>query len=96
MFTVKYRTYNLAKQQPVDGPRHYDEVELIYGPFEMVSKEHDEDGYPVVYAHRAGGAEGLTLKHCDHGDQVAGQLPPPRAMCWVMNEQGATIAKYGL
>lgn len=98
MFTVKFRTYNLAPTQSADpkAPRCYDEVELIYGTFELVSKEQDGDGNTVVYAHRPGGAEGLTLKHCDHIQQVAGQLPPPRSTCWVMNEQGATVAKYDL
>lgn len=96
MFTVKYRTYNLAPKQPAEGPRNYDEVEMIYGPFELILKEQDEDGYTVIHAHRAGGGDPLTVKHCDHGDQVAGQLPPPRSTAWIMNEQGATIAKYDL
>lgn len=97
MFTVKYRTYSLSPKQPAEGPRFYDECELIHGPFELVSKEVDEDGEIVVHAHRAGGAPGMTFKHCDiREDQVAGQLPRPRSTLWVMNESGATVAKYDL
>jgi hypothetical protein len=99
MFTVKYRTYNLAPVQNADplAPRCYDEVEMIYGTFELVSKEQDVDGNTVVHCHRPGGDPGLTIKHCDHGPEpAAGQLPAPRSKCWVMNEQGATVAKYDL
>lgn len=98
MFTVKYRTYNLAPKQQAGGPLCYDEVEMIYGTFELISKEQDEDGNTVIHCHRPGGAPGLTVKHCDHQDEkrAAGDLPPPRSTCWIMNEQGATVAKYDL
>lgn len=98
MFTVKYRTYSLAPTQNSDlsAPRCYSETELIYGPFELISKEQDEDGYTVIHAHRAGGDPGLTLKHCEHADQAAGQPPAPRSTAWVMNANGATVAKYDL
>jgi hypothetical protein len=98
MFTIKYRTYSLAPTQNSDAlaSRCYDENEQIHGPFELVSKEQDEDGCTVVHAHPPGNAPATTF--ADPGsrnDSVAGETRP-RSALWVMNEQGATIAKYDL
>jgi hypothetical protein len=91
MFTVKYRTYNPCPKQPADcTSRQYDEVEMIQGPFAFVSKEM-EDGYTVVYAHRDDTAPGYTF-----GPIFSDEAGRPRPALWVMNEQGATIAKYDL
>jgi hypothetical protein len=89
MFTLKYRSYSLAAQQEAKegSPRLYNENEMIYGPFEMISKEQDEDGYTVIHAHRAGGAAGLTVKHCDYGDQVAGSALPGRARHVILGQE---------
>lgn len=95
MFTIKFRTYSPARTQPADcssGPS-YDENEQIHGPFELVSKEQDEDGYTVVHCHR--GTDPAITFSDDHKDEAAGSKRP-RPIVWVMNEQGATIAKYDL
>lgn len=93
MFTLKYRSYSLAKVQPpadcTSGP-FYDEHELIDGPFAMISKEMD-DGYIVIHAHRDHNSPGMTF-----GPVKADEAGKPRPTLWVMNEQGATVAKYDL
>ena len=95
MFTVKYRSYCLsAKQPPADctaPSAFYDEHELIDGPFAMVSKEMD-DGWTVIHAHRDHNSPGMTFGPCKN-DADAGW---PRPTLWVMNEAGATVAKYDL
>lgn len=88
MFTIKYRRFNPAGQAP-DGRSNFLPVESIDGPFTHVSQEW-QDGYAVVYAHR-GDALGMT-----YGPHGYGEDYEPRPTLWVMNEQGATIAKYGL
>lgn len=98
MFTIKFRTYSPARTQPArtqpsEGPAFYDENEQIHGPFELVSKEQDEDGYTVVHCHR--GTDPAVTFSDDHKDEAAGSKRP-RPIVWVMNEQGATIAKYDL
>jgi hypothetical protein len=95
MFTIKYRSYtlNTKRSNCGEGPI-YDEHELIDGPFTMISKEFNEEGYPVVYAHREHNAPGMTYGAFNVPD-VAGQ-PNPRPMLWVMNDHGATVAKYDL
>lgn len=94
MFTVKYRRFQPCSQQPIDGPTFYDKVESIAGPFEHISQEY-VDGLAVVYAHREGGAPGMT-----YGPVQADQGPPgtnaPRPTLWVMNDSGATVATYDL
>jgi hypothetical protein len=92
MFTIKYRSYTLSAKQSSDGP-FYDEHELIDGPFAMISKEMD-DGYPVVYAHRDHNAPGTAFGPVQI-PETAGQRQP-RPTLWVMNESGATVAKYDL
>lgn len=89
MFTIKYRTFALSPKQDNHGP-YYDMCEQIHGPFGFVSQETD-DGCRVVYAHRDDGAPVMTFGPVKVG--VAGQ---PCPTLWVMNEQGATIAKYDL
>jgi hypothetical protein len=92
MFTIKYRTYCLSHAQPQDGPACYDEHEMIEGPFELISKEADENGDVVVYAHKDAGTPGITFgPHL-----VDKEARAPRPTLWVMNAQGATVAKYDL
>ena len=93
MFTIKYRSYSLSPKQSSDVPTCYDEHELIDGPFAMISKEY-QDGYQVVHAHRDHNAPGMTFGPCIY-DEVAG-VHHPRPTLWVMNESGATVAKYDL
>jgi hypothetical protein len=94
MFTIKYRTYSVSRIQPpadcIAPTAFYDEHELIDGPFAMVSKEID-DGYVVVYAHREHNAPGMTF-----GPVKVDAAGQPRPTLWVMNEAGATVAKYDL
>lgn len=95
MFTIKYRTYSLARTQPKDcssGP-FYDENEQIHGPFELVSKEQDEDGYTVVHCHR-GTDPALTFGPFNQPEAAGSKRPRPTL--WVMNSAGATVAKYDL
>jgi hypothetical protein len=92
MFTIKYRTYSPARTQPSEGPTFYDENEQIHGPFDLVSKEQDEDGYTVVHCHRGGDP---AIMFSDRRDESAGSKRP-RTTLWVMNESGATVAKYDL
>lgn len=94
MFTIKYQTYNLASQQPVNGPANYDRCEQIHGPFGLVSQEM-EGGYTVVYAHQ-GDAPGMTFGPNRGRELLEGETPPPRSTLWVMNEAGATVATYQL
>jgi hypothetical protein len=94
MFTTKYRSYNLSSNQPPPdcvAPKHfYDEHEMIEGPFVQVSKEM-VDGYVVVYAHRDFNSPGMTF-----GPVQNYAADQPRPTLWVMNESGATVAKYDL
>lgn len=96
MFTIKYRSYSLSRTQNEDesAPRCYDEHELIDGPFAMVSKELD-DGYVVVHAHRDHNYPGMTFGPIK-SDNPTTDGPAPRPTVWVMNEAGATVAKYDL
>lgn len=93
MFTVKYRTFECAKTQLVEGPCFFDMHEHISGPYEQISQEY-QDGYMVVHAHREGGAPGYTFGPIFGQDESTDT--PPRPTLWVMNEQGATVAKYDL
>jgi hypothetical protein len=99
MFTIKYRFYNLAPQQPSEGPRYYDQCESCHGPFEVVSQER-KDGYIVVHGIDPAGAPMTFGPHriADLEAAVAGDTTSqaPRPIVWVMNEHGATIAKYDL
>lgn len=89
MFTIKYRLFQPAAEQPQEGPTHYDQCEQIHGPFSLVSQEMD-DGYTVIYAHR-GDDPGMTFGPCK--EYESGK---PRPILWVMNESGATVATYHL
>jgi hypothetical protein len=91
MFTIKYRFYNLAAQQPTEGPQFYDQCESCHGPFEVVSQERS-DGYIVVHGIDPAG-QPMTFGPYNPPDQVASA---PRPIVWVMNEAGATVAKYDL
>lgn len=90
MFTIKYRTLHPSDSQQTEGPTHYDSCEQLHGPFTFVSQER-ESGYPVVYAHN-GDAPGMTFGPI----KTAGSNESMRPTLWVMNEAGATVAKYDL
>lgn len=99
MFTIKYRCYNRIDPKPSHGDPlgqrpTYTENEQIHGPFAFVSFEVDDDGYVVVHAHRDNTAPGMTFGPCLL-PEVAGEVHP-RPTLWVMNEAGATVAKYDL
>lgn len=97
MFTVKYQSFQPCAQQPSEGPTHYDRVEQIQGPFELVSQEM-KDGYIVVYAHRDACAPGVMFGPFVEPDtnSLAPVSSAPRPTVWVMNDHGATVAKYDL
>lgn len=91
MLTIKYRTFRRAHLQPADGPVNYASHEQIHGPFDLVSQEIDDDNRVVVFAHRG------------EGNVMFGPIVPqdepnstPRPIIWVMNESGATVARYDL
>lgn len=97
MFTIKYRTYNPAP--PVDGMINsgWLQHEQIWGPFEFVTQEAADDGKSIIYGHYKaipGETGGLPMTFGPIGDDWPQNQPRP--MLWVMNEQGATIAKYDL
>lgn len=71
------------------------ECDRIDGPYESIATRY-EDGYLTVYASRNYLQPGMT-----YGPVIGPELPPgtpqgPRPTLWVMNEAGATIAKYDL
>jgi hypothetical protein len=94
MFTIKYRFYALSPLQSPEGP-FYDQCESCHGPFETVSQERDANNCIVVHGIDPAG-QPMTFGAVARDEQrVAGQ-PPPRPVVWVMNDAGATIAKYDL
>lgn len=90
MFTVKYRSYSMAPAQCTEGPTNYDENEQLHGPFTLISREQDLNGYAVIYAHN-GDDPGMVF-----GPIQADEAGKPRPILWVMNDAGATVAKYDL
>lgn len=97
MFTIKYCAFNPSATQCVDqdSPVFYDRVEQLSGPYDHISQEY-VDGYMVVYAHRDGGGLGMTYGPIKAPDVEPGKQPAPRPTLYVMNESGATVAKYDL
>lgn len=103
MFTIKYR-YFMPATEPGEGvtqarviPGSWIEHEQVWGPFEFVTKEADVHGNPMIYGHyqpAPGTSGGLPMTFGPI--QGAGDGEPSRPTAWVMNEQGATIAKYDL
>jgi hypothetical protein len=100
MFTIKYRYYTPAKTQPVDGPKFYDECESCHGPFEVVNQARDDNGYIEVHGIRGRSDGYLPMTfgpfHDPNGEDVKPGQQHPRPTLWVMNEAGATVAKYDL
>lgn len=94
MFTLKYRFYVPADQQPVDGPAHYDQCESCHGPYECVSQERQK-GYIVVHGIDSSG-QPMTFGPHKSEPRATGDLGEPRPIVWVMNATGATIARYDL
>lgn len=91
MFTIKYRHFRPSVLQDESDPiTRYDSIELIDGPFDLVSQEMD-DGYLVVHGHRGENMLGTTFGPVKEDD--AGR---PRPTVWVMNEAGATVSTYRL
>lgn len=93
MFTVKYRSFALSPIQSSGNLINYDMSEQIHGPFLFVSQEY-ESGKMVVYAHRDEHAAGFAFGPFVPSELAGDDHPHPTV--WVMNEQGATIAKYDL
>lgn len=93
MFTVKYQSFQPCAMQQEGAPTFYDKLEQVHGPFEFVSQEMIE-GMIVVYAHREGGAPGMTFGPFQPPETIGEK--PPRPTVWVMNASGATVAKYDL
>lgn len=93
MFTIKYRQFQIASEQPCEGPTNYDAVESLHGPYADVFQNFD-DGGMVVYAHDEHGDCKMTFGPCCGSDVVADM--PPRPTLWVMNPTGATVATYRL
>ena len=98
MFTIKYRSYSPSDVQQGGGFPCYDQNEQLHGPFDLISQEMVQ-GRLVVYAHR-GAEPGMSF-----GPWVGAEIPAPsdtpqsaapRPTLWVMNESGATVAKYDL
>lgn len=110
MFTVKYRYWMpapdpKAEQSDAAGPAiipgSYVSHEQIWGPYEFVTKETCmKTGLPVVYCHQqlAVDAEHGKLPMTFGPITAGGETPDaqPRPTLWVMNEHGATVAKYDL
>lgn len=90
MFTIKYRSYQPASKQPCDGYVDYTSREEVTGPYSHVTQDVDENDQLIINA-----ANG------DIRIMFGPWLPPegdrtPRPTVWVMNESGATVAKYDL
>jgi hypothetical protein len=99
MFTIKYRFFVLADQQPQEGPKHYDQCESCHGPFEVVSQERRR-GFIVVHGIDPAGQPMTFGPHQIDSLEAAAagdlESQAPRPTVWVMNEAGATVAKYDL
>lgn len=93
MFTIKYRTFQPCACQQEGAPTSYDEVEQIHGPFELICQS-VEDGYKVVHAHRSEESPGTTFGPWLPPETAEDHMPRPTI--WVMNDRGATVAKYDL
>jgi len=95
MFTIKYRAYRRAPQQPTDGSTNYCVHEQLHGPFAFVSQEIDDcSGAMVVHAH--GDVAGSDDPRVMFGPIITDNDGTPRPVVWVMNETGATVARYDL
>lgn len=95
MFTIKYRCYDRAPAQPAEGPTNYNENEQLHGPFDVISKEQDEDGYTLVHGHYPGELSPCMTFGPFKPPETAGEYHP-RPTLWVMNESGATVARYDI
>lgn len=95
MFTIKYRFYTLA--QPVAGEtaNFYDECESCHGPFEVISQGR-ENGYITVSGIPTPGNLPMTFGPFVPPLDAPDPSRHPRPTIWVMNEGGATIARYDL
>ena len=93
MFTIKYRYYQLSDQQPPEDclapTKFWQEHEQLHGPYIGINKIM-VNGYQMVECFDYTNPPN-TFGPYDHLEE--GQ---PRPVIWVMNEQGATIAKYDL
>lgn len=92
MFTIKYRSHVPADTQQAGVPIAYDTVEQLSGPYHLISQE-VEKGSIVVYAHDIHGNSQCTFGPHVWSETLSG---PPRPTLWVMNENGATVARYDL
>lgn len=92
MFTIKYRSWEVCDRQPTPAPASpcYSQLERLDGPFAAVSTRY-ENGLLAVSCDRNDMTPGMT-----YGPVQPTEGNVPRPTLWVMNEQGATIAKYDL
>ncbi len=90
MFTIKYRYYELCAPAPDTPAPQYSQCERLDGPYESVSTRY-ENGELTVYCSRNELSPGMTYGPIG---ETANDFPRPTL--WVMNAQGATIAKYDL
>lgn len=97
MFTVKYRQWNPAPDTAQNAiPGSWVSTEQLWGPFEFVSAENRDNGleiYGYYKGYHNGDERGLPMTFGPFINQQEGQ---PRPTLWVMNEAGATVAKYEL
>lgn len=92
-FTLKYRYWALSPAQESDNFPNYMELEALSGPWDYVFKDM-ELGLPLIRAHNEGGSGSAT-----YGPFLREELDrpgSPHPVVWVMNESGATVAKYEL
>lgn len=74
----------------------FSECDRIDGPYGSVSSRY-EGGYLTIFATRGDFNPGMTYGPVLSPEPRAGDPPSaPRPTLWVMNESGATIAKYDL
>jgi hypothetical protein len=97
MFTIKYRTWNPAPEDSETAiPGSWVKTEQLWGPFEFVSSETRANGlevYGYYKGYHDGDQRGLPMTFGPFCDAPKEQ---PHPVLWVMNESGATVAKYEL
>lgn len=96
MFTIKYRYYTLTQQPQGVEFICYDENESMHGPYDVISKGM-ENGYPTVQGIPEPGPNlPMTFGPFTPPSDSPHPEKHPRPTVWVMNEAGATVAKYDL
>lgn len=93
-FTIKQSMFAVRDPLPGHVLGSIEPIDTIAGPFSYVSVRL-EDGCQVVTGHYASGEPGWTFGPFGGPEPDCG-LEIPRPTIWVMNEAGATVAKYTL